>query len=279
MEQIGKSSKNVIDVDRILEGKLGARAKRIPRFVVNWLKKILHQDELNEGFRASSHLEGIDWLEWCVYDYLGIKIELEGEENLPGPDDGKLYAFVSNHPLGGPDGVALGAIVGPRYGGNICYLVNDFLMSVKPLAPFFIPINKTGAQSRNLPALVEQGFKSDKHVLMFPAGICSRRLPNGQIGDLKWGKMFITKCVSHHRDVVPVYFEGRNSRFFYNLAWFSDRFLKFNVAMLFLVDEMYKNRGKTFKVKIGMPIPWQTFDKSKTPLQWAAFVREKVYSL
>ena len=114
---------------------------------------------------------------------------------------------------------------------------------------------------------------------MFPAGICSRKI-NGQVHDIPWKKTFITKSVQYQRDIVPIHFGGQNSEFFYKLANFSDKYVKkVNIAMLFLVDEMYKNVHKTFRVAIGKPIPWQTFDKSKTPMEWAKFVEDSVYQL
>ncbi len=202
-----------------------------------------------------------------------------GKENLPDKDDGKLYTFVSNHPLGGEDGVALGAVIGRHYDGKFRYLVNDLLMNLPGLAPLCIPINKTGNQSRNFPAMVNAGFKSDHHMLMFPAGLCSRKI-NGEIHDLPWKKTFISKSVETHRDVVPIHFSGRNSERFYRIANLCKTLrLKVNIAMLFLVDEMYKNTHQTFRVAIGKPIPWQTFDKSKTPAEWAQFVQDTVYRL
>jgi len=151
-------------------------------------------------------------------------------------------------------------------------------MNLPGLAPLCIPINKTGKQSRNFPAMVEAGFQSDNHILMYPSGLCSRKI-NGEIHDLPWTKTFIAKSVQYQRDVVPIHFGGGNSNFFYRLANFSDKHLKFNLAMLFLVDEMYKNVHKTFRVAFGKPIPWQTFDKSKKPVEWAKFVEDMVYKL
>jgi putative hemolysin len=114
---------------------------------------------------------------------------------------------------------------------------------------------------------------------MFPAGICSRRI-KGVIRDLEWKKTFITKSIQTQRDIVPIHFEGRNSDFFYNLANVNKMLgIKFNIAMLYLSDEMFRNRNKKFKVTIGKPIPWQTFDKSKTPTEWAQYVKEIVYTL
>lgn len=271
-------TEKTIDIDKILKDKMGTKANFIPKPLVSWLKHIIHQDEVNKYLWESRHLSGTEWLEECVR-YLDMTLEIVGEENLPQKDDGRLYTFVSNHPLGGEDGVALGAIIGRHYDGKFRYLVNDLLMNLPGLAPVCIPINKTGSQSRNFPAMVEAGFTSDNHMLMFPAGICSRKR-NGIIQDIEWKKTFITKSVEYQRDVVPVHFGGQNSDFFYRLANFSDKYVKkVNIAMLFLVDEMYKNVHRSFRVAIGKPIPWQTFDKSKTPHEWAQYVKARVYEL
>ena len=270
-------TEKTIDLDHILRSKMGKKAKWVPRPLVWWLKRIIHQDEVNKYLWESRHLTGTEWLEECVR-YLDATLDVVGAENLPAKDDGRLYTFVSNHPLGGEDGVALGAIIGRHYDSRFRYLVNDLLMNLPGLAPLCIPINKTGKQGRDFPKMVEAGFQSDNHMLMFPAGLCSRR-KHGVIKDIDWKKTFISKSVEYQRDVVPIHFSGQNSSFFYRLANFSDRFLPFNLAMLFLVDEMYKNVHKTFRVSIGKPIPWQTFDKSKTPMEWAQFVKEQVYKL
>ena len=267
-----------IDIDRILKGKMGDKARFVPGFLVSWLKHIVHEDEVNRFLWESRHTVGTEWLEACVR-YLDMTLDIVGEENLPAKDDGKLYTFVSNHPLGGADGVALGALIGRHYDGKFRYLVNDLLLNLPGLKPVSIGINKTGAHTRNFPAMVEAGFQSDNHMLMFPAGLCSRKI-GGQIHDVDWKKTFITKSVECHRDVVPIHFGGRNSDFFYLLANVCKALhIKFNIAMLFLVDEMYKNVHKTFCVAIGKPIPWQTFDKSKSAVEWAKFVEDRVYDL
>lgn len=268
----------IIDVDKLLKSKLGDKARYVPGVLVSWLKKILHQDELNDFLRINEGKVGVAWLEGAL-DYLNVTIEVRGAENFPPAEEGKFYTFVSNHPLGGPDGIALGAVVGNQYDGKIKYLLRDELMFFPALAPLSIPINKTGKQSRDFPAKVEAGFKSDNHILMFPAGICSRK-QNGVIKDLEWNKTFVQKSVETHRDVIPIHFDGRNSDKFYNIANICKALhIKFNVAMLFLSDEMFKNSNKTFTVTIGKPIPWQTFDKSKKAVEWAQIVKEEVYKL
>lgn len=274
MEQI---TEKTIDIDRILKDKMGEKAKWIPKFLASWLKRIVHQDQVNAFLWESRDKQGTAWLEECV-KYLQMTLKVEGMENLPDKNCGRLYTIVSNHPLGGVDGVALGSIIGRHFDSHFRYLVNDLLMNLPGLAPLCIPINKTGKQSRDFPAMVKAGFESENHILMYPAGICSRK-HDGIIRDIPWSKTFISKSVEYQRDVIPIHFSGENSNFFYRLANFSDRFLPFNLAMLFLVDEMYKNVGKTFEVKIGKPIPWQTFDKSKSPKEWAQYVQDRVYEL
>ena len=271
-------TEKTIDIEKILRSKMGSKARYVPGLLVGWLKKIIHQDQVNAFIWEHRNESGVEWLESTVR-YLKMDIRIIGKENLPPKDDGKLYTFVSNHPLGGQDGVALGSIIGRHYDGRFRYLVNDLLMNLPGLAPVCIGINKTGRQGRDFPRMVEAGFKSDNHMLMFPAGICSRKRGN-EIRDIAWKKTFIAKSVEYQRDVVPIHFGGQNSPFFYKLANFSDNYLKkVNLAMLFLVDEMYKNVHKTFRVAIGKPIPWQTFDKSKTATQWAQYVQDIVYKL
>lgn len=271
-------TEKTLDIEEILRSKMGKKARWVPRPIVSWLKHIAHEDFLNKFIWEARDLSGTPWLKACL-KYLEVKIEVEGLENLPDKNDGHNYTFVSNHPLGGIDGVAIGSVIGAHYDDRFRYLVNDLLMNLPGLAPLCIPINTTTKKSRSFPQIVEEGFKGDHHILMFPAGLCSRRR-NGVIHDLPWKKTFITKSVETQRDVVPLYFEGRNSDFFYRLSNISDRYVKkINIAMLFLVDEMYKNRGQTFRIKIGKPIPWQTFDRTKTAAEWAQVVENEVYKL
>ncbi len=267
-----------IDIEKILSGRLGSKARFVPKSLVRWLRNIAHEDQVNQFLHDHRNEQGTEWLTSTV-EYLKMHITIEGKENLPPKDDGRLYTFVSNHPLGGQDGVALGSIIGKQYDGRFRYLVNDLLMHLPGLKPVCVGINKTGRQSRDFPRMVEAAFQGDNHVIMFPAGLNSRMI-DGRIHDLPWKKTFVTKSVQYQRDVVPIHFSGRNSDRFYRIAnWQKRLHLKVNLAMLFLVDEMYRNVDKDFTVKIGKPIPWQTFDNSRTPSEWAQWVEDKVYGL
>ena len=265
-----------IDVKAILAAKAGKKAKYIPGFVISYLKKIIHQDEVNEALRSFGHKQGLEFIS-AFMEYFNNSFEVHGLENLP--QDDRRYTFVSNHPLGAQDGLGLAHILGPVYDGKIRFLANDLLMNFPQISSFWIPINKTGKQARDLPQQVNAAFQSENHIVMFPAGLCSRK-KKGVVKDLPWKKTFITKSIQSQRDVIPIHFEGENSKFFYRLANIGKFFgLKFNIAMLYLSDEMFKNRNKKFKVTIGKPIPWQTFDRTKSATEWAQYVQDVVYTL
>ena len=263
-----------IDLEKIVNSKGGKG--RVPRFVLNWGKKFIHQDLLNSFFEKG--YEGVEFCEKCM-EHLDVKINVEGMENLEGFGDDTRFTFASNHPLGGIDGVALGMVFGKRFDGKIKYLVNDLLMSVKGLAPLCVPINKLGAQARNLPVLIDEAFASDDHIIIFPAGLCSRKI-DGVIQDRAWSKTFITKSRSNDRYIVPVHFIGQNSKRFYRVDRICKALkIKFNVPMLFLPDELYRGMHGSYTVKIGKPVPPDRFDSSKSALEWAQWFRQLVYSI
>ena len=268
------SSSQEINIDQIVRSRMGKRARWLPRFVTRWLERFIHQDFINAYLR-----QGYEGVDFCVHaiDYLDVALEVEGLEQVP--VDGRPLTFVSNHPLGAIDGVTLGGIIGRASGGRVKYLVNDLLMNLKGLAPLCVPINKLGAQARNFPQQVEGAFRSDNHIIMFPAGLCSR-LIDGEIRDIPWRKAFIQKSIQTQRDIVPVHFIGQNSPRFYRFARWCQRLgFKFNFAQLLLPDEMYRSRGQHYIVRFGQPIPYQTFDRSRTPNEWARWVQDKVYEL
>ena len=207
---------------------------------------------------------------------LNVTVNLVGAENIP--EKGR-FTFASNHPLGGLDGISLVSVLGSKYDSKIKFLVNDLLMNVKPLAPVFLPINKYGGQAKDSAEEIRKAYESDDQILVFPAGLCSRLQPGG-VQDLEWKKTFIAKTIQYQRDVVPVYFDGLNSKFFYRFARIRKMLgLKFNIELIYLPSEMFKSENKTFTIYFGKPIPWQTFDRTKTLGQWAAEVKKQVYDL
>lgn len=261
----------LIDLDEVIRRKFGAN--KLPRFAVSWLKKFIHQDYLNEYLRRGT--VGIDFATGAL-EYFHATVTVEGLEDLP--KDGR-FTFAGNHPLGGIDALGVVSAIGSHFDGKIAFLANDFLMAFKQLDEYNIPVNKTGGQSSSLPKRLDEAFASDRQIIVFPAGLCSRRI-DGIVQDLPWKKTFITKSRASQRDVVPMWFSGENSKRFYRLDRLCKMLkIKFNLAMLTLPDEMYKGRNKSYRLVFGKPIPWQTFTKQKKDAEWAAWVRDKVYEL
>ena len=248
-------------------------ASRLPGFVYGIMNRLLHIGEVNEIIRRYGHLKGIPFIS-AVLEYFDVKVVLAGEEHLP--VSGK-YIFASNHPLGGFDGLMLVKAVTDQLGKSL-FLVRDELTKIPPLAELFIPINKFGDQRRSA-GLINEAYDSESQVLIFPAGLASRKI-KGKIADLIWQKHFIQKSVEHQRDVVPVFISGKNSWFFYWLANFRKKIgIRLNIEMFLLPDELFKNRGKTFTISFGKPIPWSRFDRTKSAIEWADTVKSVVYEL
>jgi putative hemolysin len=264
-----------IDIKQVLRQKAPSAARKIPGFMVDYLIRTVHQDELNEILRRYHDKDGVAFMQELI-GYFDLNLELVNEENIPA--EGR-YIFASNHPLGGLDGICLSAIIGGRFDGKIRYLVNDLLLYLSNLRSIFVPINKHGAQGKKNAELIEKAYASDNQIITFPAGLCSRK-QNGKIQDTEWKKSFIQKAVEYRRDIVPVFFEGRNSNFFYCLANMRKALgIKMNYEMIYLPDEMFKSKHKTYSIHFGKTIPWQTFDSSRKPAEWAEWVKEIVYNL
>ena len=264
----------LIDVKKVLHDKNPALARMVPGFLISYLKRIIHQEELNEFLGKYGNLKDAEFI-GAGLKYLNTNYTVTGAEKLP--HDGR-YIFVSNHPLGGLDGLVFIFEMSKIY-KNIKFPVNDILLNIENLSGIFLPVNKHGSQGREAARKIEEAYASDGQILYFPAGLCSRKR-KGAITDLEWQKSFITKAVAHKRDIVPVYFSGRNSNFFYNLAKLRSFLgIRANIEMLYLPDEMFRQSEKRIDMVIGEPISWQTFDKSKMAPEWALFVRSKTYEL
>jgi len=263
-----------IDVERVLYSKNPALKKAMPGFLIRYLKRIVHQDELNEFLRLSGHLKNAEFIK-AGLEFFNIRYNVSGSENIP--DSGR-YIFVSNHPLGGLDGLVFIYELS-KYFSDLKFPVNDILMNITNLSGIFLPVNKHGAQGREAARMIEEAYASESQILYYPAGLCSRK-KKGIIRDLQWHKSFISKSIQYKRDIVPAFFSGRNSNFFYNLSNFRNFLgIKANIEMLYLVDELFKQKGKEIDLIFGKAIPWQTFDNSKTTPEWAEWVKEKSYDL
>lgn len=274
MNESGEVSvEKMVDVEKVFVNKNPKLAKLIPAFVFNYLKRIIHQDQINDFIARSKHLEGLPFVD-AIIDEFDPDITIRGIENIKADE---RIIVASNHPLGGLDGIALMQAVG-RVRPDIQFPVNDILLHLDNLKPLFIPINKHGSNAENI-KILNDTFAGNALICYFPFGLVSRK--KGQrIMDLEWKKTFVSKAKKYKRDIVPTHINGRNSNFFYKLSNLRKNFgIKANIEMLYLADEFFKQKGKSMVITFGKPISWETFDKSKSDAQWAMQLRNYVYQL
>ncbi len=268
------STIQLLDVGGVLKDRSPKIYKAVPRFVIRWLEKIIHQDEMNAILTKANGIGGQEFLK-IVIESIGVKIRFSGLENIP---KDRKYVFASNHPLGGLDGVSILNVI-HSYFGDVKAVVNDLLLYVKNLEPVFTGVNVFGRFTRKQIKILDDLYASAKHIVVFPAGLVSRKV-KGKITDLEWKKSFLTKSIEIKRDVIPVYVSGTNTRFFYNFANFRKFLgLKFNLELVFLPREMFKYKGKEIIFHFGKPIPYMELAQNNNLTESVNYIKQNVYAL
>ena len=263
-----------VDIEKVIRGKSQKLADRLPRCVINYIKKIIHQDEINRLLLENREYTGVEFATHILKD-LDVSYRVHFSGKRPAPDG--RYIFVSNHPLGGLDGMILISYIGSSF-GDVKFIVNDLLMYIRPLAPVFVPVNKYGRMRHDNTRMFQETFDSDSQILYFPAGLCSR-LIKGKVTDLDWKKTFVTKAIESRRDIIPMFFSGENSRRFYRLANLRKKLgIKVNIETFLLPDEMFRKKGSAFDLYIGEPIPYTTLSGDHTHKEWCDIIRQKCYA-
>jgi putative hemolysin len=263
-----------VDIEEVIRNKNPKLLKWIPRFLISYIKRVIHQDDLNDIIFNLKDKYNLDYVNHGL-KLLGAEYTMEGLENVPASG---RYIFAGNHPLGGLDGLVLMSAVGQKF-PEIKFVVNDLLMYLKNMDGVFVPVNKHGRQTADYARRIDDTYRSQAQILYFPAGLCSRKI-KGKIIDLDWQRNFLTKAIEYQRDVIPFYFEARNSNFFYNLGNIRKKLgIKANIEMVYLVDEMFKQRKKQIRLTFGEPIPYTLFTASGNKKEWVNYVRKKVYEI
>ncbi|MGB0888289.1 MAG: 1-acyl-sn-glycerol-3-phosphate acyltransferase [Vicingaceae bacterium] len=263
-----------IDIEKVIKDKNPKLLKLLPKFIINYLKRIAHQEEVNEILDDFKNIYDYEFTAELI-KRLNIKTTVSGQENIP-KEGG--FIFASNHPLGGMDAMALVTVIEP-YRKDVKFVVNDILLNLKNLNGLFVGVNKHGGNSKKSLQQIDDLFASDKAVFVFPAGMVSRR-KKGVVADLEWKKTFITRAKKYNKTIIPVYVGGSLSNFFYRLSNFrSTMGIKANLEMLYLCDESFKQRNKTLDIKFGTPIPASFFDQTKSDKEWSKWMEEKVHSM
>ena len=263
-----------INIREVFLSKSPALGRLIPGFIYRYITRIMHIDFINELLKRYGHLTGIDFVDQVLKEF-NVSVHLHGLENIPG--EGR-FIFASNHPLGGFDGMLLLKTVDEKL-GNPKFLTNDVLLNIPQMRKVFVPVNKHGGHSREAARLLNDAYTSSAQILIFPSGLASRKI-KGRVMDLEWKKHFITKAIQYKRDVIPVFVSGRNTDRFYRLARIR-KFLRirWNLEMFLLPDETMRHRNTSVHIYFGKPVSHEVFDRSKTHLEWAKWVKEKVYQL
>ena len=265
---------NKIDIAEVLAAKAPKLARRLPKFVINWLRRTIHEEELNHVYQNYWDYAPQAFIRACFRDW-GVSYSIEGLEKL---DRNERYLFVSNHPFGGMDGMMLADKLIEHF-GDVRVVVNDILRYIAPLDPLWVPVNKHGAQKLSYARKFDEAFFSDLPILTFPAGLCSRKI-DGRVQDTPWRPNFLKKANASHRKIVPIFVEGRLSNFFYNLSRLRKALgVKANIEMLWLVDEMLSQKGQHFRILVGDPIEVESLHEAGTLAEQVLEVRKACYAL
>lgn len=263
-----------IDIEKVIKSKNPRLLKWLPKFFVNYLKRILHQNEINQILAENKDLYDFDFAKDIITRF-NVNVTAYGTENIPKSGG---YIFASNHPLGGIDALALITVMEP-YRKDMQFVVNDILMNLKNLSGLFVGVNKHGGNTKQALSKVDELFASDKAVFVFPAGLVSRK-KKGKVADLEWKKTFITRAKKHNKSIVPVYVGGNLSNFFYRLSNLRKLLgIKTNIEMLYLADETFKQKHKNINIVFGKPIPASTFGATKSDREWAKWMENKVHDM
>ena len=265
--------KKFIDVGKVLHEKAPRLKKWMPGFILGWLKRKLHEDDINHIMHALRDERGVAFNNKGL-EMLGAKIESVNSHHIP-KEGGIILA--SNHPLGGLDGMAFVKTIA-EVRPDIHFVVNDVLKNLKNYGDVFIGINKIKTTSASSLRTIESVLMTSEAIGFFPAGLVSRKL-KGKIVDLDWKKSFVTQAIDHKRMIVPVFIEGENSKFFYRFANFRKSVgIKANIEMLFLPDEMFRQRDRTVKVHFSKAFDPAILDNSRSHKGWADHIKKFIYS-
>jgi 1-acyl-sn-glycerol-3-phosphate acyltransferase len=268
------TEKKFIDLEQIIREKNPRLLKVLPRFVISYIRRVIHEKQVNEFIAVHGEKQDMDFIK-AVVELFEINIVVKGEENIPALGG---CIFASNHPLGGLDAVTLLEVIS-RKRTDLKFIVNDILLQLKNLSGIFTGVNKHGKTSAQRLEEIDKLYSSQQGVLIFPAGLVSRK-QGKEIRDLEWKKSFITQAKKHDRSIIPVFISAKNSSWFYNLAKWRKRIgIGANLEMLYLVDEMYQQHNKTITIIFGEALTPSQFDKTHSDKEWAAIVKEHVYAL
>lgn len=264
----------LVDVEKLIASKNPTLLKWMPRFLIRYLKRILHQDDVNDFISTNKDKKGVEWCTAAV-EYMNMTFEVKNIEKIP--TNGKIV-LAMNHPLGGMDAIVLVDALKERR-KDLKFIVNDLLMNIESMQDMFVGVDKFKKSGDSVRTKIKKLFQSDNAVCIFPAGLVSRET-KGEVKDLVWKKTFVTYSKDYGRTIIPIYIEGKLSPFFYRLSKIR-KFLriKMNIEMLYLSNELFKQKGKHITFIVGDPIEKDYLFSTEDDRLLSAGIKDKAYEL
>lgn len=240
------------------------------------LMKTLRISHLNDIYNRNKHLKDVEFLN-AILDEFQIKFEIPEEDFKRLPKDG-AYITISNHPLGGIDGILLLKLMLERE-PNFKIIANFLLHRIDPMKPYIMPVNpfETHKDAKSSVIGIKETLRhlSDgKPLGMFPAGEVSTYRDGKLVVDRNWEEGAIKVIRKAQVPVVPIYFHAKNSRLFYYLSSINETFRTAK-----LPSELFSQKDRVIKVRIGKPIPVAEQNEHQTIEEYSAFLRRKTYML
>ncbi|PQV46023.1 putative hemolysin [Jejuia pallidilutea] len=244
---------------------------------IGWLlMKVLKISTLNKIYNRNKHLSEVDFLNGILGDFQ-IKFEIPEEDLKRLPKDG-AYITVSNHPLGGIDGILLLKLMLEQR-KDFKIIANFLLHRIAPLKPYIMPVNPF--EDRKDAKSSVAGFKNailhlrEGHPLgIFPAGEVSTYRDGKLVVDRPWEEAAMKLIKKAEVPIVPIYFHAKNSKLFYKLSKISDTFRTAK-----LPSELLTQKKRTIKVRIGKPISVTDQKEHESLESFSEFIRRKTYML
>ena len=266
----------------LVTAKEVARAINVDKFgfvgtFVGWsLMKILKISTANKIYDRNKHLSDLEFLN-ALLDEFKIKFEIPEEDLKRLPKSG-AYVTISNHPLGGIDGILLLKLMLEQR-PDFKIIANFLLHRIEPLKPYVMPVNPF-ENKKDIKSSIA-GFKSaishlrDGHPLgVFPAGEVSSYKDDKLIIDKPWEEAAMKLIKKAEVPVVPIYFHAKNSRLFYQLSRLSD-----TLRTAKLPSELLTQKHRVIKVRIGNPIKVTAQKEHESLADFTEFLRKKTYML
>jgi putative hemolysin len=240
------------------------------------LLRVLRISSINKIYENNKHKTDLNFLNG-ILDDCKIKFDIPEEDLKRIPKEGP-FITVSNHPLGGIDGVLLLKLLIEKR-ADYKIIANFLLHRIAPLKPYVMPVNpfETRKDAKSSMAGIKNALlhlREGKPLGIFPAGEVSTYKDGKLKVDKPWEEPAIRLIKKANVPVIPIYFHAKNSRLFYVMSKISD-----TLRTAKLPSEVMSQKGRVIRVRIGKPISVKDQDAYTEIPSFYEFIRKKTYML